>query len=157
MVVTSTITYPCWFVIIFFFMLKKDYYRWLFLIVLIILAFLIFLFFSFFFFFFIPETVQPCTLWKKIFYFFKTRKSIIIHIKECKNIIFKVPQMISINTKICLIRLSYIFEIPNISNEKPSISIQIPSISIEDLVFWSKYLVIRIKNFEILGFSQLGF
>ena len=43
--------------------------------------------------------------------------------------------MISINTQICLIQLSYIFEIPNISNEKPSILIQIPSISIEDLRF----------------------
>ena len=33
------------------------------------------------------------------------------------------------------IRLSHIFEIPSISNEKPSISIEIPSISIKNLGF----------------------
>ena len=32
-------------------------------------------------------------------------------------------------------RLSHIFEIPGISNEKPSISIEISSISIENLGF----------------------
>ena len=37
------------------------------------------------------------------------------------------------------IRLSHIFEIPNISNKKLSISTKIPSISIENLGFRSKY------------------
>ena len=37
------------------------------------------------------------------------------------------------------IRLSHIFEIPSISNEKPSISIEIPSISIKNLGFRLKY------------------
>ena len=37
------------------------------------------------------------------------------------------------------IRLSHIFKIPSISNEKPSISIEIPSISIENFGFRSKY------------------
>ena len=37
------------------------------------------------------------------------------------------------------IRLSHIFEIPSISNEKPSISTEIPSISIENLGFRLKY------------------
>ena len=55
------------------------------------------------------------------------------------------------------IRLSHIFEIPSISNEKPSISIKIPSISIKNLGFRSKYQVFRIRNFEILGFSHLEF
>ena len=32
-------------------------------------------------------------------------------------------------------RLSHIFEIPIISNEKPTISIEIPSISIESEIF----------------------
>ena len=36
-------------------------------------------------------------------------------------------------------RLSYIFEIPSISNEKPSISIEIPSILIENHGCRSKY------------------
>ena len=33
------------------------------------------------------------------------------------------------------IRLSHIFDIPSISNEKPSISMEIPSISIKNLGF----------------------
>ena len=37
------------------------------------------------------------------------------------------------------IRLSHIFKIPSISNEKPGISIKIPSISIKNLGFQSKY------------------
>ena len=37
------------------------------------------------------------------------------------------------------IRLSHIFEIPSISNEKPSISIEIPIISIKSHGFRSKY------------------
>ena len=37
------------------------------------------------------------------------------------------------------IRLSHIFDIPCISNEKPSISIEIPSIWIKNLEFRSKY------------------
>ena len=37
------------------------------------------------------------------------------------------------------IRLSHIFEIPSISNEKPSISIKVPSILIENFGFRSKY------------------
>ena len=37
------------------------------------------------------------------------------------------------------IRLSHIFEIPSISNEKPSISMEIPSILIKNLGFRSKY------------------
>ena len=37
------------------------------------------------------------------------------------------------------IRLTHIFEIPSISNEKPSISIEIPSISIKNYGFRSKY------------------
>ena len=37
------------------------------------------------------------------------------------------------------IRLSHIFEIPSISNEKPSISIKIPSVLIKNLGFRSKY------------------
>ena len=37
------------------------------------------------------------------------------------------------------IRMSHIFKIPSISNEKPSISIEIPSISIKNLGFRSKY------------------
>ena len=36
-------------------------------------------------------------------------------------------------------RLTHIFEVPIISNEKPSISIKIPSISIKNLGFRSKY------------------
>ena len=36
-------------------------------------------------------------------------------------------------------RLSHIFEIPSISNEKPSIPIEIPSILIEHLEFRTKY------------------
>ena len=36
-------------------------------------------------------------------------------------------------------RLSHIFEIPIISNEKPSISIKIPSILMKHLGFRSKY------------------
>ena len=55
------------------------------------------------------------------------------------------------------IRLSHIFEIPSISNEKPSISIEIAIISIKNLRFRSKYQVFRIRNFEILGFSHLEF
>ena len=50
-------------------------------------------------------------------------------------------------------RLSHIFEIPSISNEKPSISIKLPSILFKILL----YLVFRIRNFEILGFSHLEF
>ena len=37
------------------------------------------------------------------------------------------------------VRLSHIFEIPNISNEKPSISIEKFSISTKNLEFRSKY------------------
>ena len=44
-----------------------------------------------------------------------------------------------VTAKIYGIRLSHIFEIPSVSNEKPSISIEIPSISIENLGFRSKY------------------
>ena len=36
-------------------------------------------------------------------------------------------------------RVSHIFEIPSISNEKPSFSIEIPRISIKNLGFRSKY------------------
>ena len=39
------------------------------------------------------------------------------------------------NAYVYRIRLSYIFEIPSISNEKPSILIKIPRISIENLEF----------------------
>ena len=49
-----------------------------------------------------------------------------LHLRFNKNIIYGM-------------RLSYIFEIPSISNEKPSISIEIPSISIKNLGFRSKY------------------
>ena len=63
----------------------------------------------------------------------------------------------SFNLKKYGIRLSHIFEITTISNEKPSISIEIPSISIKNLGFRSKYQVFRIRNFEILGFSHLEF
>ena len=52
-------------------------------------------------------------------------------------------------------QLSHIFEIASISNEKPSISIEIPSISIKNLEFRSKYQALRIRNFEIVGFSPL--
>ena len=55
------------------------------------------------------------------------------------------------------IRLSHIFEIPSISNEKPSISIIIPNILIENLGIRSKYWVFQFRNFEILGFSRLEF
>ena len=53
--------------------------------------------------------------------------------------------------------MSHIFKIPSILNEKLSISIEIPSISIENLGFRSKYYVLRIRYFEILGFSHLEF
>ena len=53
--------------------------------------------------------------------------------------------------------MSHISETPSISNVKPSLSIKIPSTLIENLGFRSKYLVFRIKNFEILGFSHLEF
>ena len=52
------------------------------------------------------------------------------------------------------IRLSHIFEIPSISNEKPGISVETPSISIGNFRFRSKYWVFRIKYFEILGFEH---
>ena len=62
----------------------------------------------------------------------------------------------SFNLKKYGIRLSHIFEITTISNEKPSISIEIPSISIKNLGFRLKYQVFRIRNFEILGFHTLN-
>ena len=62
------------------------------------------------------------------------------------------------------IRFSHTLEIlgipnekPSISNEKPSILNERPSISIKSLLFRSKYQVIRIRNFEILGFPHLEF
>ena len=55
------------------------------------------------------------------------------------------------------IRLSHIFEISSISNEKPSISREMASISTKNLGFQSKCEVFRIRNFEILGFSHLEF
>ena len=55
------------------------------------------------------------------------------------------------------IRLSHIFEIPSISNEKSSTSNEKPSICIGNLVFRSKNPVFQIKNFEILGFLHIEF
>ena len=48
------------------------------------------------------------------------------------------------------IRLSHVFEIPSISNEKPNVLIKISSISIKDLEF-------QMRNSEISGFSNLEF
>ena len=65
--------------------------------------------------------------------------------------------ILCVSSSICGIRLSHIFEIPSISNEKLSISIEILSISIKNLEFRSKYQVFRIRNVEILGFSHFEF
>ena len=56
-----------------------------------------------------------------------------------------------------IIRLSHIFEIPSISNEKVSISNAKPSYSIETFAFRSNNLVFQIKKCEILVFSHIQF
>ena len=53
------------------------------------------------------------------------------------------------------IRLPHIFETPCISIYKPNISNKTLCISSRNLGCQSKYLVLLINNFEILGFSHI--
>ena len=54
-------------------------------------------------------------------------------------------------------RVSHIFEISSISNEKRSISYEKLSISIGNLGFRSENQVIHFKHFKMLGFSHIEF